>query len=1031
MVQPRGLIAYFVYHPVAANLLLLLIVGMGLISYQSLQRQTFPVSENNIIIIQARLSDESAKDVEENILIKIEQALTPQEGVKRVTSRAMQGAGEVSVELESGEDIATRLSQVRQKIDSVASFPVAMEPVKIYQKKQRQRAISLVVSGPSDPMSLKKLGLEIKAELMQLKGISLVDLSALPDYEVAIEIQPVKMREYGLSIEQVVRAIQSHSDNLSAGQIKTGRGNIYLRLEQRGYTGRSLSDIPVLTGTLGEQVRLQDIAVLKDGFQETLDQGRLNGRQAVYIMVFAGKEQSLDTIVQEVQGYVKRKTARLPDEIEIYEFVDVTFYLDGRLNMMLENLAQGAILVFIILAIFLRMHLAVWVMVGLPVSFLGAFWLMPWLDISINLVSLFAFIMVLGIVVDDAIVIGESVYEEAEQNGHSKKNVVRGTRKVATPATFGVLTTVAIFTPFMLSSGPNSGQFIAIAGVCILCLLFSLVESKLILPAHLASTPFEILPKNHWRQRFNCKLQYFLRAHFKPFLNQCIHYRYAVICLFVVLLALALSLVISGQIRFISMPKVPHDYPSINVQMNQNVTEAQTLEAVAKIEQMIIDIEKTIVDETGKAMMKRIYARVDHLTEGEVVVPLVPEAERPFDTFELARRWRAALPDIPGVKKLTIESDVIDISDEGDLGYRLFANDIQLLHDASRYLINELNKIDGLYNASSSIDNAQTEYSITLKPLAYQLQLSASDVANQVAAQFYGIEAQRVAREGQEILFLVRGPLADRQQLSSLYRTLITLPQGGQVFFGDIADYKEVPGISTIDRELGFQVVSVNAYVAEGKASVNSITDIVDTQILPELLAQFPGVTTKLGGAFFEQRQEQSQMLTFAFVGLFIVYLLLALPLKSYVQPIIVMSVIPFSLTGALWGHFLLGYPLSMMSIFGIVAAAGVVINDSLVMIDKINQMRRDGGSISEVVVLASQRRFRAILLTSLTTFFGLLPIMFESSLQAQFVIPMAISLSFSVLFAAFVSLILVPCLYMVKEDVMRVPSLYRVNVMS
>ncbi|WP_086933646.1 efflux RND transporter permease subunit [Agarilytica rhodophyticola] len=1017
MTQQRGLIAYFVYHPVAANLLLLLVSCMGLLSYNSIQRQTFPVSENNKIIIQATIFGESAKEIEESVLIKIEQALKPQAGVKRLTSLARPGEGQVTIELENGENISSRLDEIKLKLDSIASFPGQMEPLLVYEKKQTQRAISIVVSGPSDPMSLKKLGNEVKSELLQLDGISHVELSALPDYEVAIEIRPIKMQEYGLSLQKVVSAIQSHSDNISAGEIKTDRGNIYLRLEQRSYIGEKLADIPVIVGELGEKVLLKDLANIKDGFRETLSLGRLNGRQAVYIMVFAGKNQSLNEVVQQVQAYVKRKTETLPSEIEIYEFVDVTFYLDGRLNMMLENLAQGAVLVFIILAIFLRTRLAVWVMVGLPVSFLGAFWLMPWLGVTINLVSLFAFIMVLGIVVDDAIVIGESICDQTEQSGHSKENIITGTHKVATPATFGVLTTVAIFTPFMLSSGPNSGQFIAIAGVCILCLLFSLVESKLILPAHLGSTYFAPLPENHWRQRFNNNLQQFLKTRFQPLLTYCIHYRYAVICAFIILLALAISLVISGQVRFISVPKVPHDYPSINIKMNQNVSEAQTLAAAAKIENMMRQVEQEIMDETGQAMMESMYTRVDHLTEAEVVVPLVPEAERPFDTFELARRWRLALPEIPGVKKLTIESDVIDIFEDGDLSYRLFAKDVNLLQQASSHLINELSKVEGVYNLSSSIDSSQTEYKITLKPLAYQLQLTAKEVVQQVGAQFYGLEAQRVIREGQEILFMVRGPLSDRQQLSALTRTLITLPQGGHVFFGDIAEYNEVPGVSTIDRELGFQVVTVNADVDEAKAAVAGISNKVEQQIIPELLTQYPGVTTKLGGALFEQRKEQSQMATFALVGLFVIYLLLALPLKSYLQPLIVMSVIPFSLTGAIWAHFFLGYSLSMMSIFGIIAAAGVVINDSLVITDVINNSRLNGKQAKDVVVDAAKKRFRAILLTSLTTFFGLLPIMFEPSLQAQFVIPMAISLSFSVLFATLVSLIMVPCLYIVQED--------------
>jgi multidrug efflux pump subunit AcrB len=1020
MTQQQGLIAYFVRHPVAANLLMLLIVCMGALSYQSIQRQTFPVSDNHKITIKATHLGASVKEIEENILLKIEQALKPQIGIKRVLSTAIPSQAKVEVELNSGEDITAKLDEIKLKLDSIASFPIDMEPLLIFENKQQQRALSIVVSGLSDPLLLKKLGNEIKTELLQLKDISHVNLSAMPDYEVSIEISPTKLREFNLSLSHVVQAIQSHSNNLSAGHIKTSSGNIYLRLEERGYHGNDLLNVPVVSGFLGETIRLRDIANIEDGFIETLDEGRLNGQRAVYIMVDASKEQSLTHVVSTAQAYLNEKRRALPSEIELYEFVDVTFYLEGRLNMMLENLAQGAILVFILLAVFLRTRLAIWVMIGLPVSMLGAFWLMPWFGITINLVSLFAFIMVLGIVVDDAIVIGESVCDQVETHGHNNEQVIHGTHKVAMPATFGVLTTIAIFMPFMLSTGPNSGQFIAIAGVCILCLLFSLVESKLILPAHLANTHMPNLARTHWRVRFNHRLQTLLKTRFQPLLESCIHHRYAVTLAFVSLLIVTICLVIAGLVRFVAVPKVPHDFPSINIQMNQNVSEAHTLAAVKEIETMIEKVERRIIEQTNQPMMRTMYTRIDHLTEAEIVVPLVSEAERPFDTFELARRWQAELPNIPGVKKLTIESDVIDVTEKGDLEYRLFADDIHTLQYASQDLIAQLNQIKGVHSVYSSMNSAQTEYKVKLKPIAYQLKLDATAITQQVAAKFYGIELQRVMRQGQEVIFMVRGARKDRQSISALAQTLINLPNGEQVFFGDIADTIEVPSVAKIDREQGFQVVTISANVDAQQAQLNIVSKKIETEILPHIKQRHKGVTTQLGSSLLDQRNERSQMQTFALIGLLVIYLLLALPLKSYIQPLIVMSVIPFSVIGALWGHFLLGYTLSIMSVFGIVAAAGVVINDSLVMTDVINRYRASGVLLKNAVVQASISRFRAILLTSLTTFFGLVPIMFESSLQAQFVIPTAISLSFSVLFATVVTLIMVPCLYVIIEDIKR-----------
>ncbi|MDK1285786.1 efflux RND transporter permease subunit [Pseudoalteromonas umbrosa] len=1017
MSQRPGLIGYFVNHPVAANLMLLLIVCMGILGYNSIQRQTFPISDSNKVTIRAVQLGASAKEIEENILIKIEQALKPQVGIKRIISTASPSGGHIEVQLHNNEIVASRLDEIKLKLDSIATFPNDMEPLLVYENVQRQRAFSVVVSGLDDPVSLRRLGDEMRDELLQLKEISHVDLSAMPDYEVAIEIAPDKLREYNLTLAQVVTALRAQSNNLSAGQIKTASGNIYLRMQSRQYTGLGIAEMPILTGLLGEKIYLKDIAIIKDGFKESLNQGRFNGKRALYIMVLADKEQSLTQVVDTVKPYIERKRQTLPSEVEIYEFVDVTYYLDGRLNMMLSNLAQGALLVFIVLAVFLRTRLAIWVMLGLPVAMLGAFWFMPLLGVTMNLVSLFAFIMVLGIVVDDAIVIGESVCEQIEKHGHSNQQIILGTQKVAMPATFGVLTTIAVFMPFMFSTGPNSGQFIAIAGVCILCLFFSLIESKLILPAHLASTPMPKLPSTHWRSRFNNNFQQGLNKRYVPLLKLCISHRYAVIIGFILMLVFSVSLLISGQVRFTPVPKVPHDYPSINIQMNNNVSETQTLEAVRQVESLIQRVEKEIQAETGKVMVDAMYTRVDHLTEAEVVTPLVAEADRPFDTFELARRWREALPTIPGVKKFTIESDVIDIAEKGDLQYQLFAHDIATLQQASKNFIDKLNSVDGVHSVFSSLDSAQTEYQVQLKPLAHQLQITASDVTTQLAARYFGIEMQRVMREGQEVIFMVKGIRADREKVSEINRTLITLPNGGQVFFGDIATTVEVPGISVITREQGHQVITISANVDEQVSAINDVAKLIEETLLPQLKVKHPELMTQLGGALLEQRKEQSQVVSFAIVGLLVVYVLLALPLQSYAQPIIVMSVIPFALVGALWGHFILGYSLSMMSIFGIIAAAGVVINDSLVMTHVINKSRTLGQDIKDAVINAGVSRFRAIFLTSLTTFLGLVPIMFESSLQAQFVIPTAISLSFSVLFATFVTLIMVPCLYVVLED--------------
>ena len=1020
-----GLIAWFARNSVAANLLMIFIIIMGVASYFTIQRQMFPNIEINYINVEASYPGASPQEIEESIFIKVEEALKDITEIKRTVSRARRGGGAVTLEIDTKAELTDVLDKVKLRVDSIATFPADMEPLTISQVEFQQQVIEMPLVGDLPLSELKVLAKEVEDELLQLGSVSLVTVNA-PNDEIAIEIKPDTLRKYGLNISDVTRAINNYSANMSAGQLRTNSGIVSVRVENQYYSGEEFRQIPVKIGASGARVTLGDVAYINDGFVEGERYFKYNGMNAMYIAVKATKTQNTIPVAETVKAYIEQKNETLPEGISLEILVDMTYYLNARLDMMLSNLVQGSVLVAFMLTLFLRFRLALWVMIGLPVCFLGAMMLMPLFGVSINILSLFAFIMVLGIVVDDAIVIGESAYTEIESKGGGIDNVIRGAKRVATPATFGVLTTIAVFAPFTLSSGPEGAFFYNIAVVVILCLVFSLIESKLILPAHIAHTTFSEVKPNGWRSRFNKRFFAFVNGPYKRTVERAINWRWAVLMMFIALLMLSFGLINANYVRMVPNPKVPHDFPSVRIEMNENVSDMTTINALRVVEQTILDVEEDIINEFGTGMIRDRLVFNDGRSEGRILAPLVNEDARPIDTFELARRWRAAIPEIAGMKSFTVIDDVNGDNGNGDgeFGYLLFGPDIDTLNAAGLKFIEMLQQQEGLFDVSSTIDPPSKEVQMKLLPVAYDLGLTLSSVASQVGAGFYGGEAQRVLRNGEEVRVMVRYPELTRERFADLKYTLIKTPSGEDVMLGDVVVLEEKPGISYIRREGGYRSVYVWGNIDEEKVEPNEVVDEIQEKLLPQLQEQFPSVMTELGGDIEEQQAQQNEQILFFLAAMIMVYILLAVPLKSYGQPLIIMSVIPFSLTGAIWGHYLLGLDLSMMSTFGLIAAAGVVINDSLVMTDFVNQRRAQGYSVKEAVVEAGTARFRAITLTSITTFAGVLPIMFETSLQAAFVIPMAVALGFAVLYATLVTLILVPCLYVILLD-LRGPFSY------
>lgn len=1014
-----GIIAYFARNPVASNLLMFLIILMGVFAYMTIQKQMFPSIEVNYINAYITYPGASPQEIEESITIKIEEAIKDLPEIKNSVGRSWRGGGRVTMEIKLDEHLPDVLDKVKTRIDGIATFPGAMEPITVSQVEFQSEVISLALAGDMPLTELKPFAKQIESELLSLGNVQLASADT-PDDEIAIEIQPEMLRMYNLTINDVTQAIRRYSANYSAGQINTDAGTIAVRVENQFYNGEEFADIPVKFGDNGSRVLLKDVATILDGFVEGERYFKFNGLNAMFIEVNATKTQDIVPVADSVKSYIKLKNEELPNGLHIHTIVDFTYYLNGRLDMMLNNLLQGAVLVFIMLAVFLRFKLAFWVMIGLPVCFLGALAMMPVVGVTVNIMSLFAFIMVLGIVVDDAIVIGESAYTEIEQKGNSIQNVVLGAKKVAVPATFGVLTTMAVFAPVLFSSGPSADFFFNISSVVMLCLAFSLVESKLILPSHIANSSFKPLAENSWRKRFNGRFFAFVNGPYKNFVGFCTGHRWFTLLFFILVFGVTIMLIVSNHVRLVPEPKVPHDFPSIRIEMSENISDKETIAALQTIEQVVIDVDKEIKDEFGNGMVKDIMVFNQGRNEGRLMAPLVEEDIRPFDTFELARRWRERMPEISGMKSFTIQDDVNGGGDDGEFGYIIFGADLSILNQAGRYLIERLQEQDGVFDVSSTIDPDSKEVQMSLKPVAYDLGLDLSTIASQIGASFYGGEAQRVLRDGEEVKVMVRYPKLTRERFADLKYALVTTPSGQEVLLGDVVELSESPGISYIRREGGYRSVYVWGSIDEEAVEPSELINNIRENLLPDMKQAFPSVKTELGGKIEETQKQNQEQLVFFLTGLAIVYLLLAIPLKSYFQPLIIMSVIPFSFTGAIWGHFLLGLDISLFSFFGLIAAAGVVVNDSLVMTDYVNSKRAEGYSVKHAVIEAGCARFRAITLTSITTFVGVLPIMFETSLQAAFVIPMAVALGFAVMYATIVTLILVPSLYIVGNDIYR-----------
>ena len=1034
----KGIIDWFARNSVAANLLMVFIVVTGSIAVVSIKEEVFPELTLDRIAVEVPYLGAAPKEVEEAVNVRIEEAVQGIDGIKQIQSTANEGMGMVMIELELDADARKVVDDVKSNVDAITTFPVETEKPIIRELTTRNRVADIAVSGYVDPFTLKALSEQVRNELANTPEITQVDIVSAPPYEISIEVSEVALRRHGMTFDQVAAAVRNSSIDLPGGSVRTESGEILLRTIGQAYRGEEFESLVLWTRPDGSRLQLGDVATVVDGFAETEQYARFDVEPTMMVSVFRTGEQSALEIAARVHEYVDEAQARMPPGVTLTVWQDQSKVLNARLGLMLRSGASGFILVFIVLTLFLELRLAFWVSLGIPISFLGAIALMPSLDVSINIMSLFAFVLVLGIVVDDAIIVGENIFSHQEQDGDGLGGAISGAQEISKPVIFAVLTTVAAFLPLMFVPGMFGKFFRVIPLVVIPCLLFSLIESLQILPAHLSHMGKKKMAAGPWRRFqgfFANGLKQFVQRTYRPLLELALRWRYLTVSIGVATMILTVGMVMSGRPAFHFMPTVEADFMSASVEMPPGTPVDVTSMAVERLEAGAARLRARLFEETGEDYVRHVSATIGDQpmgsgggspvgrfggsgspNVGEVTVELAPTQLRVYNSEQLGNMWRDLTGPIPEAIDLDFNMSMMTPGDDVDV--QLAGSDLNALREAAVVVKQRLLEYTGVTEVTDSFRAGKEEVKLGIKPAAEALGLTLQDLGRQVRQAFYGEEAQRIQRGRDDIRVMVRYPLDERRSLGDLENMRIRIPGGGEVPFSQVAVVEPGRGFASIRRIDRRRAVNVTAAVDANVTSAGEVIADLNTRILPEVLARYPSVSYTFQGAMSEQQDAIEGLQRGFGIALLMIFALLAVPLKSYVQPLIIMSAIPFGLVGAVWGHLALGLDVTMTSMFGLVALSGVVVNDSLIMVDFINRKRELHEDLSVAVREAGVNRFRPILLTSLTTFFGLTPLMVNKSFDAAFMVPMAVSLAFGVLFATFITLILVPTAYIILEDI-------------
>jgi len=1018
------LIQWFVENPIAANLLMAVIALGGLSNLASLNKEVFPGAEVGMVRVEMAYPGAGPKEVEEQIVKRVEEAIADLDGIEQITSTARQSMGIISVESVNDYDMQRLLNNVKARIDAISTFPVDAERATVTEVLWQSEIMSIAIYGHAGEAVLKRTGEQVRDEMALLPGISTVELKATRPDEMSIEVSEQALQRYNLSFEQVANTVRQSSLNLPAGTIRTTSGDIQLQTRGQAYSAEDFRLVVIDSREDGAQRLLGDIATITDGFAEQDIVARFNGQPAVFLEVLSSEQPDVLESAAIIQQYIADNEHLLPDGVHMTVWSDWSYLFEGRMNLLLKNSISGLCLVFLVLMLFLRPALAAWVSVGIAVSFLGTLWLLPYFGVSLNMISMFAFLLVLGIVVDDAIIVGESIYTSQQHGIQGNAAAASGAKMVAKPVLFAVISTMLFFAPLLVTPGAMGDMSYAIPVVVILSLFFSLIESLLILPAHLAHLKPEKPSKGSglfhrlavMRTRLAEGLEHFANRHYAPRLKVLLKQNGSTLAGFTVAVALSVAVYNGGWLVRTFMPIVPSDFIQATITMPEG-SSAQLMGATLKqVEEAVSALKQDKTLNGGKDIIRDLQSW-SYGNTVEVSLSLADGKNRNLSADDITEHWRDLIGPIPSAEEIKLNYTINDISEDIRLRLSVGNDDAAALQGAADAVINQLSRYPGVYDIRNSLTAERTEIELDLKPHAETLDLSLQDIARQVRQGFYGEEVQRIPRGREDVKVMVRYSEAERTQIEHLSDMRIRTNDGREIPLEAVADITFVPGYTKIERVDRKRAIIISAEVEEGVSDPASLLADLRQRNTAAWKQAYPGFDLAVDGDMGDEAEFLASALRHFALAMLIVYGLMAVAFRSYWQPFLVLTAIPFGFMGAVIGHLIMGREVSMMSMLGFFACAGVVVNDNLVLLDRINQLRKQGLEVFDAVVQAGRDRFRPIVLTSLTTFIGLMPIMAETSTQALFLIPMVISLSFGVLFATAVTLILVPAMYLSGEQ--------------
>ncbi len=1049
----RTPITWFVKNPVATNLMMWLFLASGFISYLNLNQEEFPDIDTGFVQVSVAYLGATPAESESAICLRIEEALEGAEDIERLISTAREGGCDATLELTRGADLNRVLNDVKGKVDAITTFPVETERPIVRALSPTSNVMTLALASETDDYSLKLIAEEVRYDILDLPGISTVNIEYLRPLEISIEVPEYALRQYGLTLEEISRAISRASLDMPGGTIRSRSGEILVRTKGQAYDGYEYQNLVIRSFPDGTQLRLGDIATVKDGFEEGYLDARLNGTNAAIIDVLRVGDEDIVRSAQQIRRWMESAELDLPEGMALRVVTDSASATQERISTVAQNAYTGLILVLIVLGLFLRFKLAVWVAAGIPIAIFGALALFPSIGLTISSLTVMGFILVLGIIVDDAIVVGERIHAFERKGLDKEQAAIEGTCEVSVPVIFGVLTTIAAFLPILLLGGPMGAFFNTIGAVVVFCLIASLVESQLVLPGHIAHRKTEgyflegsalVVRWQRFQNRIAESMENFAEHGYQRALKKVLKYRYAAWAAATGVMFITFALVFSGRVIFQFMPSVEGDVVYGSLQMPVGVPGNVTEEAVGILQEKAIelaaelDAELEELQAIGRAPQSTERAVDSILTiiggqaprggpnppnrrsagsseVAEVVLYLTPFFDRgQISSAEIRDRWREKVGSIPDALELTYVSDAFSAGEA--INYRLEGRNEDNLKIAANQLKGELSQYPGVFDISDSFRAGKQEVQVQILEQGKTLGLTLNDIAIQVRQAFYGAESQRIQRGADDIRVMVRYPEEERQSLGNLEDLLIRTPNGAEVPFLSVAEYTLGNGYSSINRQNGRRVITVRGDIDRSIVKPEEIRSEVMSKYAQRWEREL-GVELVLGGEAEQQVQSLSELFSTFPLAMIVIFALLAIPLKSYLQPLIIMSVIPFGAIGAICGHFIMGADLVFFSLLGIIALSGVVVNASLVLVVSINRLRNEGHGMVESLSKAGMVRFRPIILTSITTFIGLVPLMATASPATMFIIPMAISLAFGVLFSTVITLFLVPSLYLILHD--------------